>query len=171
MGTVEILPTLTAIMSVGLLLGNLIAKVLRLEKEREASTRRMQASVNALAKAIKLHGAPVLPDGPMSFELPEMAWPALPVATGYRTSLVRSPRLDAAPRTGLRSVGYLGNQLALRARPASAWRILGAWLRGAMVRLWKRSRTDWCDTCAPVAPMRHRRERKLGIGTYSGGPS
>lgn len=120
-------------------------------------------------------------------ELPlrQMRVADLALSAGYRCPVVRPRCLDPAPRTGLRAVGYLGNTLALRA-PETHWRRLAwAWIRGAMLRLWKRSRIVWIvdvEHELPVAYAGQMGWRKMGesndaargvpkaTGTHSGGP-
>ncbi len=166
-----------AVVSLAIALGNAIGRGLEW-RSRRAHARRMRHQLDAaherVIQMVKLFGVPELPVLTMDFKLPEPRWPD--VAITYRTSPVRVPRLDPAPRTGLRSVAYLGNTLALRARPASAWRILGAWLRGAMVRLWWAGRTEWIGIIhtghdGGVTGRSRSRDRKLGIGTVRRGPS
>jgi hypothetical protein len=60
---------------------------------------------------------------------------------GYRTAPLA--RVEPAPRRGFRGLLYLGNALALRARPTSLRRLAWAWLRGAVARIWSRNRTNW----------------------------
>lgn len=119
------------------------------ERDEQRAHERRRANLDALSAMVRRHGVPEVPAVTWDFELPETRWcdrnGAVAGAGTYRTSLVRVPRLDTAPRTGLRAVAYLGNELALRARPASAWRLLAAWLRGAMVRLWWCGRTEWTE--------------------------
>ena len=62
---------------------------------------------------------------------------------GYRTAPLA--RVSPAPRRGFRAIAYLGNDLALRARPTSLRRIAWAWIAGTMIRLW------WCSVA--VWPM------------------
>ena len=100
---------------------------------------------------------------------------------GYRTAPLA--RVATPARRGFRAIFYQGNDLSLRARPASTWRILTAWLRGAVARLWWRNRTEWptpsgaqtneCNdypmSLDPALALR--RIPRLVRGTLSGGPS
>lgn len=119
-------------------IGPAIAWILWRIKYRNAArlaAKRMDLVTGVVAELVKNHGIPELPAVSLWFDCP------LTHVGGYRDAPLAS--VATSPRRGFRAIAYQGNDLALRARPTSTWRLLGAWLRGAVARLWWRNRTEW----------------------------